>query len=121
MTAIEADPSPPIRGRIRTVVDRLLSLGVPAAQATGWFVAVVMPLVSATNLVVLARTRRFESASLWCWSLSRLRSLRCHLEAWPGRARLSSSPFSARCSRCWRSAHAVPWPGSSRTWRYWPA
>ena len=96
MTAMEADQSSPIRGRIRNVVDRLLGLayaptddddirlrkhvgvlagcilvilplqlpflaqGVPQAQTTGWFVAVVVPLVSAANLVVLARTRRFE-------------------------------------------------------------
>ena len=96
MTAMEADQSLPVPGRIRTVVDQLLGLadqptddddvrlrkrvgvlagyvlvilplqlpllaeGVPQAQTTGWFVAVVMPVVSAANLVVLARTRRFE-------------------------------------------------------------
>jgi guanylate cyclase len=96
MTAMEADQSSPVPGRIRTVVDRLLGLadqptddddvrlrkrvgvlagyilvilplqlpflaqGVPQAQATGWFVAVAMPLLSATNLVLLARTGRFE-------------------------------------------------------------
>jgi guanylate cyclase len=37
-----------------------LAQGVPAAQATGWFVALVMPVMSTANLVVLARTRRFE-------------------------------------------------------------
>lgn len=93
---MDADQSSPVRGRVRSLVERLLALadeptddddvrlrkrvgvlagyilvilplqlpflaqGVPQAQATGLFVAVVMPLVSATNLVVLARTRRFE-------------------------------------------------------------
>ena len=89
---MDADQSPPIRRRIRTVVDRLLGpadeptddddlrlrkrIGVLAGYilvvlplqlpllaqgvATGWFVAVGMPLVSAANLALLARTRNFQ-------------------------------------------------------------
>ena len=50
-------------GLIAGYINVLLPLQLPAlgqGLALGWFMAITMPLISATNLLVLARTRNFD-------------------------------------------------------------